>query len=103
MKFENIRHITASAGSGKTYRLTQELAALLNKKNISRYHPSQIIATTFTRSAAAELRNRVREEILDQGDFETASLLDQSLIGTVNSIGGQLLSLYSFDIGLSPL
>ncbi|MBA2423163.1 MAG: UvrD-helicase domain-containing protein, partial [Chitinophagales bacterium] len=103
MKFENIRHITASAGSGKTYRLTQELAALLNKKNISRYHPSQIIATTFTRSAAAELRNRVREEILDQGDFETASLLDQSLIGTVNSIGGQLLSLYSFDIGLSPV
>nr|MBA2407245.1 UvrD-helicase domain-containing protein [Chitinophagales bacterium] len=103
MNFNNIRHISASAGSGKTYRLTKELAALLNKKNTPYYHPSQIIATTFTRSAAAELRNRVREEILEQGDLETVSLLDQSLIGTVNSISGQLLSLFSFDIGLSPV
>ena len=48
-------------------------------------------------------RNRVRERVLKQGAYEIASLLDQSLIGTVNSISDQLLSLFAFDIGLPPV
>jgi ATP-dependent helicase/nuclease subunit A len=103
MKAKNIRLITASAGSGKTYRLTSELSALLNDTDSSAYQPSEVIATTFTRAAASELRNRVRERVLQQGAYEIASLLDQSLIGTVNSISDQLLLLFAFDIGLPPV
>lgn len=97
----SIRLITASAGSGKTYRLTTELSSLLDDKD--GYQPSEVIATTFTRAAASELRNRVRERVLEQGAYEIASLLDQSLIGTVNSISDQLLALFAFDIGLPPV
>ena len=103
MNAKNIRLITASAGSGKTYRLTSELSALLDDKGRTAYQPSEVIATTFTRAAASELRNRVRERVLQQGAYEIASLLDQSLIGTVNSISDQLLSLFAFDIGLPPV
>ena len=103
MNAKKIRLITASAGSGKTYRLTGELSALLDEENGAAYQPSQVVATTFTRAAASELRNRVRERVLEQGAYEVASLLDQSLIGTVNSISDQLLALFAFDIGLSPV
>ena len=103
MKAKKIRLITASAGSGKTYRLTSELSTLLDERNGDAYQPSQVVATTFTRAAASELRNRVRERVLEQGAYEVASLLDQSLIGTVNSISDQLLALFAFDIGLPPV
>ena len=103
MRARNIRLITASAGSGKTYRLTEELAKLLDNKNGDGYQPSEVVATTFTRAAASELRNRVRERVLKEGAYEVASLLDQSLVGTVNSISDQLLTLFAFDIGLPPV
>ncbi len=98
----NIKLISASAGSGKTYRLTEELSHLLNGGSNKSYHPSQVIATTFTRAAAAELKNKVREKLLQSEGYELAATLDQSLISTVNSIGGQLLSLFAFEMGLSP-
>jgi len=97
----NIRLISAGAGSGKTFRLTEELAELLTT-NEKGYDPSQVIATTFTRAAAAELKNKIREKLLEQGKVEIASQLEQSLIGTVNGISHQLLLLFSFESGLSP-
>ncbi len=99
---DNIKLISASAGSGKTFRLKEELSILLNAKGNAKYHPSQIIATTFTRVAAADLKNQVREKILQSEGYELAASLDQALISTVNSIGGQLLSIFAFDAGLSP-
>ena len=97
----NIRLISAGAGSGKTSRLSEELAELLTA-NQKGYQPSQVIATTFTRAAAGELKNKIREKLLEQGKIEIASQLEQSLIGTVNGISYQLLSLFSFESGLSP-
>ena len=96
----NIRLISAGAGTGKTYRLTKELSELLTHDIF--YNPSQVIATTFTIAAAGELKNRIREKLLEQGAIELTAQLEQSLIGTVNSISHQLLSLFSFEAGLSP-
>ena len=49
----NIHIITASAGSGKTYRLS----TLLHEKIASgEVRPEAVIATTFTKKAAAELQ-----------------------------------------------
>ena len=96
----NIRLISAGAGSGKTFRLSKELAELLTA-NEKGYHPSQVIATTFTRAAAGELKNKIREKLLEQDKIEIASQLEQSLICTVNGIRHQLLSLFSFESGLS--
>ena len=95
--------IKASAGSGKTYRLTQELAnRLANAQGSAQLHPSEIIATTFTRKAAQELKHRIREYLVDENQLAQASALPAALIGTVNSVTGRILQDFAVDIGLSP-
>jgi len=47
--------IRASAGSGKTYALSNRYLALLRLG----VEPAQILATTFTRKAAGEILGRV--------------------------------------------
>ena len=58
----NLKIISAGAGSGKTYRLTQEMVQLL-KDGV---RANGIIATTFTTKAAAELQERVRVKLLEE-------------------------------------
>lgn len=90
--------INASAGSGKTYQLTQDIAEAVK----GGLQPSQLIATTFTTKAAAELSDRVRRTLLDSGDTVAATGIDSALIGTVNSVSGQLLREFALDAGISP-
>ncbi len=95
----HIRFISAGAGSGKTYRITQELQSLLAAGEVQ---PSGVIATTFTRLAATELRERVRQKLMADGSAEQAAQMGQALIGTVNGVCGELLQRFAFEAGLSP-
>ncbi|MBB5832454.1 UvrD-helicase domain-containing protein [Brachybacterium aquaticum] len=90
--------INASAGSGKTYTLTREIA----QRVAEGLDPSQLIATTFTVKAAAELRDRVRRTLLEGGQLDAARGVDSALISTVNSVSGELLREFALDAGISP-
>ncbi len=90
--------ISAGAGSGKTYRLTHEMLRLLK----SGVRPGGIMATTFTNKAAAELQERVRIQLLEEGMTQEADQLADALIGTVHSLGVKLLKRFAFEAGLSP-
>lgn len=90
--------INASAGSGKTHRLTHEIAGRIREG----LHPSQLIATTFTRKAASELVDRVHRTLLEQHRFDDAQGIGSALIGTVNSVAGRLVREFALDLGISP-
>ncbi|WP_297006193.1 exodeoxyribonuclease V subunit beta [uncultured Corynebacterium sp.] len=96
--------IRASAGSGKTYRLTELLTDRLTHAGDDGtvLRPSQIIATTFTRAAAAELTDRIRGTLVDRGLLDQAAALPTALIGTVNSVTGRILTDFALDAGRSP-
>lgn len=94
-----VEFISAGAGSGKTYRLTQVLARALES---GQARAAGIMATTFTVKAAAELRQRARKALLEAGRLDLATAIGQARIGTVNSVCGQLLQRFCFEIGLSP-
>jgi ATP-dependent helicase/nuclease subunit A len=102
----NVRMVSASAGTGKTYYLTDVIADQI----VAGTPASGILATTFTRKAAGELKERIAAKLLDRSGQEQSSgqlrdaaqQLSVSLIGTVNSVCGQLLREYAIHAGLSP-
>ncbi len=101
----NIKIISAGAGSGKTYRLTQEMVDMLSDKGADgqpKVRASGIIATTFTKKAAAELQERVRVKLLSSGMTDEANDLANAMIGTVHGLGVNLLKRFAFEAGVSP-
>ena len=61
MTFTGLHWIEASAGTGKTYTLSSLMVRILLEK----YLPKDVIATTFTRKASAELKSRIRARLLE--------------------------------------
>ncbi|HFF8039018.1 UvrD-helicase domain-containing protein [Acinetobacter baumannii] len=61
IEFSGLHLIEASAGTGKTYTLSSLMVRIFLEK----YLPGQVIATTFTRAAAAELKSRIRARLVE--------------------------------------
>ncbi|MFL2859518.1 MAG: UvrD-helicase domain-containing protein, partial [Pontiellaceae bacterium] len=53
----------SSAGTGKTYRLTDKYKKLILENNID---PHEILLMTFTKNAAAELKSEVIKKISNE-------------------------------------
>ncbi|MCC7263429.1 MAG: UvrD-helicase domain-containing protein [Candidatus Latescibacteria bacterium] len=79
--------VVAGPGSGKTRTLTQRIAHLIGQRGVA---PGQILALTFTRRAAAELRQRL-ETLLGDG-----AALAELHVGTFHQVALQLMA----DLGL---
>src|SRR5574343_84334 len=94
-----IEFISAGAGSGKTYKLTETLAQALES---GAARPHALLATTFPVKAATELRARARSWLLEKGRIDLATAIGQARLGTVNSVCGEMLKRFCFELGLSP-
>ncbi len=94
-----IKIISASAGSGKTFKLAENLLDSVKKGT----NPEDILATTFTIKAASELIERVRTELFKDCRADSAQRILDGYLGTVNSVCGRLLKEFAFECGLSPV
>ena len=92
--------VPAGAGSGKTFRVKEQLADWVESGMVK---PDRIAAVTFTETAASELRDRIRTTLMDRNRLEDALRLDQSFISTIHGFGNRLLVEYAFEAGRSPL
>jgi ATP-dependent exoDNAse (exonuclease V) beta subunit len=77
--------VQAPAGSGKTTLLTERFLTLLGEVD----EPGQVVAITFTNAAAAEMRNR----ILDELRAEQPSALARRALERSHALGWKLLDL----------
>ena len=83
--------VLAGAGSGKTRTLTYRIAHILEQRLAS---PHGILAITFTRKAAWELRRRL-EELVGQASADITAV-------TFHSLGYKILSAESGNLGYKP-
>ena len=68
--------VSASAGSGKTHTLTLKLLQLLFSQRVPNNRLPNILAMTFTKNAAVEMRQRVLE-YLKRAYFGDETILSQ--------------------------
>ena len=107
--------VEAGAGSGKTTALVARLVTLISTGTAT---VDEIAAVTFTRKAAAELRERFQAEVEitlamerakeSPDDLITDRLahaldeIDRAFVGTIHSFCGRLLRERPLDVGLDP-
>ncbi|HGF9505469.1 TPA: UvrD-helicase domain-containing protein, partial [Acinetobacter baumannii] len=65
IQFNGLHWIEASAGTGKTYTLSSLLVRVLMEDKM----PNEVVATTFTRAATAELKGRIRDRLVETYRF----------------------------------
>ena len=103
------RHIcvTAGAGSGKTMVLVERYLKILREGNVD---PQEIVAITFTEKAAAEMKERIIEELSPQEDGDSSEQ-DNSLqgfrdkmstahISTIHAFCSRILREFPFQAGV---
>jgi len=104
--------LSAGAGCGKTFVLTERFLAQLAPDSSGRTRLGQVVAITFTERAAREMRDRIRtactERLLecpdDQVDhwLELVREIDSARISTIHSFCGSVLRAHAVDAGLDP-
>ncbi|MFI3252271.1 MAG: UvrD-helicase domain-containing protein [bacterium] len=87
--------VSAGAGSGKTAVLTTRITKHLAKMNID-----ELLVLTFTEAAAAEMKERVRNKIIEEELFDQLDLLDQAYITTFDSFNLSVVKKYHYLVNV---
>ena len=96
--------VVASAGSGKTYAITERIVQLASAGNAVEILP-KFVVVTFTHRAADEMQQRTRQRILEENRPPAIqAAFNRAFFGTIHSFCMKLLTNYGHYLGLpSPL
>ena len=95
--------VSAGAGSGKTFTLTRRIVyALSPESGPFGEHLDQVLAITFTKDAAAEIRDRVRRALIEEGMDEEALTVDDAWISTIHGMCARILRAHALELGIDP-
>ena len=101
--------VVAGAGTGKTRTLVRRCVEWL-RRGPGQNSLDQVLMVTFTEAAAAEMRQRIREELKQQLDrepgnaqlVEQLALLDTAFISTLHSFCFHLVRQHFYELALDP-
>ena len=102
--FPHVTILKASAGSGKTYSLTERFVQFLLSNNIPQNHLRNILAITFSNNAAKEMKERILSWLKDIsfGDpdkirdlSQILSLKEQHLVAKAGAMVDEILKNYT--------
>jgi ATP-dependent helicase/nuclease subunit A len=102
--------VEAAAGTGKTSSMVDRMLGLVRT---GAAEPESVVAVTFTKKAAGELRRRFRERLqqavattsdpVEQERLATTlERIDRMVIGTIHSFAGRLLRERPIEAGVDP-
>jgi len=91
--------VTASAGAGKTYVLVERYLWMIQNLGLE---PHQILTITFTKKAAAEMKQRIVDRLRSLGFDERAQVAETGPIQTIHSFCERLLRENSLAAGIDP-
>ncbi len=97
--------VAAGAGSGKTYTLTQRIVEAFfphDGREPALESIDQVLAITFTRKAALELKNRIKSQLARRGLVEESLRVDDAWITTIHGMCSNLLKEHALEFGLDP-
>ena len=97
--------VTAGAGTGKTTRLLDEILSIVTSR---RARIERILAITFTESAAAEIKERLRERIERERSLEPELMevalesLEITQISTIHALASRIVRENPMEVGVDP-
>ena len=96
---KNVTYVSAGAGSGKTYFLTEKLSSILENGEVK---GENVLMTTFTELAAGELKTKAKAKLYSKSMVREAEEVDMATIGTIHSVATKFLEKYWYLLGFSP-
>jgi ATP-dependent exoDNAse (exonuclease V) beta subunit len=91
--------VSAGAGTGKTTVLVERFVKAVCEDGID---VDSLLVITYTERAAGELRDRIRERLVDAGHPDLARELDAAWISTIHGFCHRLLRSHPFAAGIDP-
>jgi ATP-dependent exoDNAse (exonuclease V) beta subunit len=91
--------VSAGAGTGKTSVLVERFVEAVCDDGLD---VDSVLAITYTRKAAGELRSRIRAALVARGRPDLARELDGAWISTIHGFCARLLRANPFAVGIDP-
>ena len=92
---ENIL-VSAGAGSGKTAILSERVIRILKEGT----HINELLILTFTKAASEEMKERIAQNIKDEGLIQELDLIDSSYITTFDSFALSMVKKYHYLVNV---